>query len=135
MLGLHTVDGRNPAPPKKPWNDDSPVNTNTQWFPMVSKWCRISSIHSRFPPGFPQTAIDFPLASHTRSLASSVHPFARSGGALRRSARAPLGFSPDGVPGLGHRPNGGRTGFPSPPCWAWFKGSSTGIHRVRIPLF
>ena len=37
---------RNPAPRKKPWNDDSPVNTNKQWFPMVSKWCRISSIHS-----------------------------------------------------------------------------------------
>ena len=41
------MEGRNPAPPKKPWNDDSPVNTNNQWFPMVSKWCRISSIHSR----------------------------------------------------------------------------------------
>ena len=27
-----TVDGRNPAPPKTPWNDDSPVNTNK---PMV----------------------------------------------------------------------------------------------------
>ena len=34
------------APPKKPWNDDSPVNTNRQWFPMVSNWCRISSTHS-----------------------------------------------------------------------------------------
>ena len=34
----HIVDGRNPAPPKKPWNDDSLVNTNQQWFPMVSKW-------------------------------------------------------------------------------------------------
>ena len=42
----NTVDGRNFAPPKKPWNDDSPVNTNKQWLPMVSKWCRISSIHS-----------------------------------------------------------------------------------------
>ena len=41
-----TVDGRNPAPPKKPWNDDSPVKTNEQWFPMVSTWCRILSIHS-----------------------------------------------------------------------------------------
>ena len=41
-----TMDGRNPAPPKKPWNDDSPANTNKQWFLMVSKWCRISSIHS-----------------------------------------------------------------------------------------
>ena len=43
----HTVDGRNPAPPKNPWIDDSPVNTN-KWFPMVSKWCRSLSIHSRF---------------------------------------------------------------------------------------
>ena len=38
-----TVDGRNPAPPQKPWNDDSSANTNNQGFPMVSKWCeRIS---------------------------------------------------------------------------------------------
>ena len=28
-------------------SDDSPVNTNKPWFPMVSKWCRSSSIHSR----------------------------------------------------------------------------------------
>ena len=42
----HTVDGRNPAPPKKPWNDDSLVNANKQWFPMASKWCRILSTHS-----------------------------------------------------------------------------------------
>ena len=40
------MDGRNPAPPKRPWRDDSPVNTNKQWFPMVSKWGRILSIHS-----------------------------------------------------------------------------------------
>ena len=32
----HTVDGRNPAPPEKPGNHDFPVNTNKQWFPMVS---------------------------------------------------------------------------------------------------
>ena len=32
------------APPKKPWNDNSPVNTNNQWVPMFSK-CRILSIH------------------------------------------------------------------------------------------
>ena len=30
-----TVDGRNFAPPNKPWNDDSPVNTNKKSFPMV----------------------------------------------------------------------------------------------------
>ena len=41
-----TVDGRNPAPPKKSWNDDSLVHTNKKLFPLVSKWCRISSIHS-----------------------------------------------------------------------------------------
>ena len=37
--------GQNPAPPKNPWNDDSLVNTNRPWCPMVSKWCRILSIH------------------------------------------------------------------------------------------
>ena len=42
-----TVDGRNPTPPEKHWNDDSPANTNLYWSPMVSKGCRISSIHSR----------------------------------------------------------------------------------------
>ena len=41
-----TVDGHNPAPLKERWKDDSLVNPNKQWFPMVSKWCRISSIHS-----------------------------------------------------------------------------------------
>ena len=41
-----TVDGRNPAPPQRPWKDDCPVNTNKQWFPIVLKWCKISSIHS-----------------------------------------------------------------------------------------
>ena len=35
------MDGQNPAPPKKPWNDDSPENTNKQGFPMGSKWVRI----------------------------------------------------------------------------------------------
>ena len=28
----HTVDGQNPAPPKKPWHADSPVNTSRPWF-------------------------------------------------------------------------------------------------------
>ena len=45
-MATPTVDGPNAAPPKKPWNDDSPANTNEQWFPIASKWCRISSIHS-----------------------------------------------------------------------------------------
>ena len=41
------MNGRNPAPPKKPWNDDSPVNTNKQWFRMVSKWCR-NFVHPQY---------------------------------------------------------------------------------------
>ena len=31
---------------RNPLKDDSPVNTSKQWFPMVLRWCRISSIHS-----------------------------------------------------------------------------------------
>ena len=38
--GVNPVDGRNPAPPKK-------TRPNKQWFLIVSKWCRILSIHSR----------------------------------------------------------------------------------------
>ena len=42
-----TVKGQNPAPPKKPRKDDSPVNTNKQRSPRVSKRCEgISSMHS-----------------------------------------------------------------------------------------
>ena len=35
------------APPKKPWNDDSPVNTNKD-LPWFSKWCEmdVATIHS-----------------------------------------------------------------------------------------
>ena len=38
------------ALPKKPWNDDSPVNTNKPRFPMISKWCEMdfATIHSSF---------------------------------------------------------------------------------------
>ena len=53
-MGTHggigpTTDGRNPAPPKKPWNVDSPVNTNKQWCqPWLLKWCEtdFATIHS-----------------------------------------------------------------------------------------
>ena len=43
------MDGRSPAVPKKPWNVDSPVNTNKQWFPMVSNWCIILPIRNTYP--------------------------------------------------------------------------------------
>ena len=36
-MEVTTVDGRNPAPPKKLWHDDSSVNTNQQWLPMVAR--------------------------------------------------------------------------------------------------
>ena len=39
--------GQNPAPAKKPWNDDSLSSIS-----MVSKWCRISTIHRMSFSGF-----------------------------------------------------------------------------------
>ena len=47
-----TVDGRH-APPKKHWNDDSPVNNNKQWFPIVS--------HSG--AGFRPSTVGYPQAA------------------------------------------------------------------------
>ena len=43
------------APPKKPWHDDSPVTTNQQWFPMVSKWCEMDFVHPQYHPGILQS--------------------------------------------------------------------------------
>ena len=37
-----SVDGRNPAPPKKPWNDDSP-NNGVPWFPPGANGFRSTS--------------------------------------------------------------------------------------------
>ena len=48
-FGDDTVDGRNPAPPEKPRNHDSLVNTNRQWFPIVSKWCEMDFVHPQSP--------------------------------------------------------------------------------------
>ena len=41
------VDGRTLAPPKKPWNGDSLVNTNKQWCSMVSKVVK-DFVHPRY---------------------------------------------------------------------------------------
>ena len=50
ILSLYnTADGRNPAPPKKPWNDGSPVHTNQQRFRMVSNWCKMDFVHPTNP--------------------------------------------------------------------------------------
>ena len=42
----HTMDGR--APPKKPWNDNSPLHTNKQWFPMLFRWCEMDFVHPQY---------------------------------------------------------------------------------------
>ena len=50
------------APPKKPWHDDSPVNTNRPWIPMVSKWFEMDFV----PPQYASkkgTASFFKLAT------------------------------------------------------------------------
>ena len=44
------------------WNEDSPVSTNEQWFPMVSKWCRTMSSDAQwiyFRGGKKRTGICF----------------------------------------------------------------------------
>ena len=53
---FRAVDGQNPAPPKKPWNNNCLTNANKRygcpWFPSSAKW--ISSIHgiiSQVAPG------------------------------------------------------------------------------------
>ena len=50
-----TVDGRNPAPPKKPWNADSPVNTNQPCFPWIPSGAgfrpsTVAQLQSTIPP-------------------------------------------------------------------------------------
>ena len=35
-------------PPKNPWKDDSPTNTNKQWCPTVSKWCDMDFIGPQY---------------------------------------------------------------------------------------
>ena len=56
------------APPKRPWNDNSPVHTNKQWFPIVSRWCEMDFVH-------PQ--LDRPEAQKRIRKAMCGHPNAR----------------------------------------------------------
>ena len=65
------------ALPKKPWDDDSLVNTNKQWSPMVLIWRRTLSIHSSSPifpatrnQGWPEPRIGLvtPLPPQTLSI-------------------------------------------------------------------
>ena len=47
-VAIPPVDGRNPAPPQRPWKDDSPVNTNKEWLPMISKKCEMDFVHPQY---------------------------------------------------------------------------------------
>ena len=48
---LNVVDRRNPAPPKKPWNDDYPLHANNgfPWFPSGANGFRPSTMVVRGP--------------------------------------------------------------------------------------
>ena len=46
-----SVDGRNPAPPKKPWFLMIPLQIPTNHgFPMVSMWCEMDFVHPQYVP-------------------------------------------------------------------------------------
>ena len=71
----HTVDGQKPAPPIKPVNEASPVNTNKQWFFMVSRRCRIFPIHSMVLPKRSRNSVcdNFPAQWSDWSIWGSRH--------------------------------------------------------------
>ena len=71
-----TVDGRNPAPPKKPWKDDPPGNTNEQCFPHGLKEVQ-DSVH-------PQPVGEPPLFVSTSTALQSWCARGASADALRR---------------------------------------------------
>ena len=49
IFKVPTVDGLKSAPCKKPWNDDSPVNTNKRYgFNPGSKWCELDFVHPQY---------------------------------------------------------------------------------------
>ena len=62
-----TVDGRNPAPPKKPWNDGSPVNPNKPWFqPWFESGANYDGRLNE--PTFPQAPQPWPVCGLKRVL-------------------------------------------------------------------
>ena len=91
------VDGRNPATPF--WNADSPLNTNKQWFVMVSRWCRILFIHS--------TIGNYELFANLRICAVSQTHRPTSHLAAWLAKQTPL---PQSLLGRSHSPRG-----PEPP--------------------
>ena len=47
-----TVDGRNPAPPKKPWNDDSLCKYQQTMVSHGSKWCEMDFVPPQYCKDF-----------------------------------------------------------------------------------
>ena len=64
------MDEQNPALPKNPWNDDSPVNTKKQWSPMVSKWCEVDFVRPQLEGGEPSKTGSFDPQGIERVLLS-----------------------------------------------------------------
>ena len=93
---VDTVDGRSPASPKKPWSDDSPINTNKQWFPRGFKVVR---------NGFRLSApnISGPRASHGPRWRRATPGPAPASAAAPSSSRAPGGSDRGSGPGSGLR--------------------------------
>ena len=53
IMGVNTVDGRNSAPPKKPWNDDAPCQYQQTWVGLkhhLSAQFKVSSLSLQFEP-------------------------------------------------------------------------------------
>ena len=117
---IHTVDGRNPVPPKKPRNNDSPVNANKRygfpWFPSGAKWisqpstvgcclptkCAIldrvlHAVHEAPAPGWPSPPIE-------RSMALPLGFFWADKCLATMAAWCCKGFFPPNPPTL-HPPN------------------------------
>ena len=54
---INTVDGRNPAPRKKPWNDDFSGNTTKNGFPWFQSGAGFRASTVGMLPGFPCSSL------------------------------------------------------------------------------
>ena len=88
---MHTADGRNLAPPQKPWSDEFRLNASTQlwsqWFqPWFQSGARISQPSTAHPL---RPSLQMP--SRTRSLGRlhPLHPLDPASGPRASRSRAP----------------------------------------------
>ena len=74
-MGLLWMDEIHFAPPEKPGNHDSLVNTNQQWLPMDSKWWSNSSSHiSQRKNGSREPSLKVSGAFHVQILRIQTGP-------------------------------------------------------------